>query len=238
MSGRLLARGIGRLIDTLLNPGYCLACGAVLGGVDSLCAVCLQNLRPVPNPCDHCGQPNPVGGPVCPACRHDPPRWQRMVACFEYGELTRDYLLQLKYSEALHLAPILCRAGGAPLRADLPAPEVLLPVPLHRDRLLERGYNQADEIAASWSGRLEIPLDRRALRRVRATASQSGLNAAERARNLRGAFEYRTPGAYRHVAVVDDIVTTGSTADEITRVLHRGGVDRVEIWALARAYRD
>lgn len=237
MSGRLLVRGLGRLFDTLLNPGFCLACGAGLQGAEALCAVCAERLRRVPNPCLHCGQPNPATAPVCPACLRNPPRWQRLVAPFQYRGLAREYLLELKFSDALHLARILCRAGGAPPHDHRPRPEVLLPVPLHRERLFERGYNQAAEIAAIWSHMLGIPVDRRALRRIRSTASQSGLNAAQRARNLRRAFEYRATGLYRHVAVIDDIVTTGSTADEITRVLHRGGVDCVEIWALARAYR-
>ena len=237
MSGRLLARGLGRLFDTLLNPGFCLACGAEVRSAESLCAVCRQRLRRVPNPCRHCGQPNPVAAPACPACLLNPPRWQRLIAPFQYRGLAREYLLKLKFSEGLHLARILCREGGAPPRDQLPWPEVLLPVPLHRERLIERGYNQANEIAAIWSRMLGIPVDRRTLRRVRSTPSQSGLNAARRRRNLRRAFEYRARDRYRHVAVIDDIVTTGSTADEITRVLHRGGVDCVEIWALARAYR-
>jgi ComF family protein len=237
MSASLLRRGLGRIIDTLLNPGYCLACGAGLGGGESLCAVCKEHLQRVPNPCRYCGEPNPVGSALCPACLRNPPRWQGLSAPFQYRGLAREYLLRLKYSESLHLARVLCRAGGVPVRDHLPWPEVLLPVPLHRERMLERGYNQAAEIATAWSGMLDIPVDRRALRRLRATASQSGLNAAERTRNLRGAFEYRTRKTYRHVAVIDDIVTTGSTADEITRVLHRSCVDCVEIWALARAYR-
>ena len=114
---------------------------------------------------------------------------------------------------------------------------MLLPVPLHPSRLRERGYNQAREIARIWSRDFDIPIDQRALRRVRATPLQSGLSATQRADNVRQAFDYSAKRDYRHVAVVDDIVTTGSTVTEITRLLHRGGVEFVEIWALARAYR-
>jgi ComF family protein len=112
-----------------------------------------------------------------------------------------------------------------------------LPVPLHRERLLERGYNQADEIARIWSRELAIPVDRKALIRTRATPSQSGLSARQRELNVRRAFAYQPKHEYRHVALVDDIVTTGSTVSEIARALHRAGVDYVEVWALARVYR-
>jgi ComF family protein len=110
-------------------------------------------------------------------------------------------------------------------------------VPLHRKRLLERGYNQAAEIAQVLSAELDIPVDRRALTRQRDTPVQSGLSAGQRVDNVRQAFNYSPRRDYRHVAVVDDIVTTGSTVTEITGLLHREGVEFVEVWALARAYR-
>jgi len=237
MSLTRLARGLLRGFDYLTAPGLCLACGAALDDADSLCASCGGLLRRVPNPCRYCGQPNPVAGQVCPACLLNPPRWQRLVAPLQYRGLARDYLLQLKFAESQYLARTLCRHCGGPFVGDRPRPQALLPVPLHRARLLQRGYNQALEIAAVWSRRFDIPLDRRALRRALATASQSGLGARRRALNVRGAFAFDNRRGYRHVAIVDDIVTTGSTAGEITRVLHRAGVDYVEVWALARAYR-
>ncbi len=160
-----------------------------------------------------------------------------MIAPLEYRGLTRDYLHRFKYDDALYLGDILCRRCLAPLQNSSPRPEVLLPVPLHPGRLIERGYNQALEIARSWSAELGIPVEHKFLTRVRATPSQALLSASQREANLRGAFACAPRGRYRHVAVVDDIVTTGSTADAITRLLHRHGVECVEIWALARVYR-
>ena len=237
MSGRQLLRGLTRILEQLLAPGVCPGCGCDPGGAEPLCATCSERIEPVPNPCAYCAQPNPVAGGVCPACRLNPPRWQKMIAPLQYRGITRDYLLQLKHAEATHLARVLCQHCRHPFRAASPGPEVLLPVPLHRARLLERGYNQAREIARLWSAEFDIPIDNRALTRTRATPRQSGLSAAQRVDNVHQAFAYRTQRAYRHVAVVDDIVTTGSTVTEITRVLHREGVEFVEIWALARAYR-
>ncbi len=237
MSGRTLRRGIARCLNYLFAPGLCLACGCELDDASSLCASCSSQLRRVPNPCQYCGQPNPVDGLLCPACLLNPPRWQKIIAPLQYRGLVRDYLIQLKFSEALYLAKSLCQECIDPFRQSSPRPEVLLPVPLHRARLLERGYNQAYEIATVWSGRLGIPVDRHALTRTRATPSQSGLSAPQREQNIRKAFAYAPKHEYRHVALIDDIVTTGSTVTEITKVLHRGGVEFVEGWALARVYR-
>jgi ComF family protein len=236
MSGRQLLRGITRCLEQLLAPGVCLGCGCDPGDSNSLCTSCQGCIQPVPNPCQYCAQPNPLAGIICPACRLNPPRWQKMIAPLQYRGITRDYLLQLKHSQATHFAKGLCRHSLEKFRANFPRPQVLLPVPLHRERLLERGYNQAHEIARIWSADLDIPLDRHALKRTRATALQSGLSALQRKDNLRQAFAYEPQRDYRHVAIVDDIVTTGSTVDEITRVLHREGVEFVEVWALARVY--
>ncbi|MCP4388010.1 MAG: ComF family protein [Gammaproteobacteria bacterium] len=236
MSGRHVTDKIIEFVNYLFAPGLCLACGCELDNAESLCDCCGKQLRRVPNPCLHCGQPNPVSGRICPACMLNPPRWQRLIAPLQYHGLTRDYLQQLKYSEALHLAKTLCRQCFEPFRHSAPKPELLLPVPLHRERLLDRGYNQADEIALLWSREFGIPVERNALTRIRATASQSGLSADQRAKNLRAAFDYRPTGDFRHVAIVDDIVTTGSTVDEITKLLHRAGIEYVEVWALTRVY--
>ena len=237
MSGRTLQRGIARALNYLFAPGLCLACGCDLGDASSLCTSCCGQLQRVPNPCQYCGQPNPVEGLVCPACLLNPPRWQKIIAPLQYRGLVRDYLIQLKFSEALYLAKSLGQQCIDQFRQSSPQPEVLLPVPLHRARLLERGYNQAYEIATVCSGALGIPVDRHALTRTRATPSQSGLSSPQRERNIRKAFAYAPKHDYRHVALIDDIVTTGSTVTEITKVLHRGGVEYVEVWALARVYR-
>lgn len=161
-----------------------------------------------------------------------------MIAPLHYRALVREYLIQFKYSQLIYLANSLCSQCIDSFRNSEPRPEVLLPVPLHRQRLLQRGYNQALEIAKICSHELGIPVDRHALKRTRDTPSQSGLSASQRGKNILRAFTYSPRHSYRHVAIVDDIVTTGSTVNEITRLLHRAGVESVEVWALARAYRE
>lgn len=238
MSGRHLIRGIAQQLARILSADVCHGCGHGIRQGDDFCPACRRRIRRVANPCPACALPNRVNQGVCPACLLNPPRWQRMTAPLQYRGLVREYLIQLKFADALYLGKSLCQQCLDCFAQDYPRPEVLIPVPLHPRRLRERGYNQAYEIARIYSQAFNIPLNRRALSRIRETPSQSGLSAAKRNTNIRNAFRYDSAQAYRHVALVDDIVTTGSTVDEITRLLHRGGVESVEVWALARAYRD
>ena len=237
MSASSLPALIRQLFRRLLAPGCCLACGHELADANTLCPGCQQRLESIPNPCQYCAEPNPDDALICPRCRLNPPRWQRMRIPFHYRGLVREYLIQIKFAEALHLAYSLTQYSNHAIGDLETPPEALLPVPLHPSRLLGRGYNQANEIAKLWSQSTGIPVDHDALYRIRATTSQSGLNASRRIANVHAAFDYRPKRRYRHVAIVDDIVTTGSTIDEITRLLHRQGVEFVEVWALARAYR-
>jgi ComF family protein len=237
MSGRRIRAGFQRIASQLLNPALCLGCAHSLDPGQYFCPACTTQLKHLNNPCSLCGNENQTGGSLCAACLYDPPRWQKLVAPLNYQGLTRDLLIQLKFAESLHLANSLVSTVINQFDTGEPLPEVLLPVPLHRNRLLDRGYNQAFEIARIMSHLLDMPVDTHALCRVRDTESQSGLSAYKREKNILKAFAYNSPVHYSHVAVVDDIVTTGSTANEITKTLHRNGVEHVEIWGLARVSR-
>ncbi len=118
---------------------------------------------------------------------------------------------------------------------DEELPELIIPVPLHRARLRRRGFNQALEIARPVARRLDLKLESRAIRRVRSTSAQMDLPARKRRANIRGAFAVRAGLAATHVALIDDVVTTGATVNELSRVLRRAGVERVEVWVCARA---
>jgi ComF family protein len=234
MSGRRIQARFQRLVSNLLNPALCLGCAHELELGQHFCATCISQLSLLNNPCALCGLENQTGGSHCAACLYDPPRWQNLVAPLIYQGLARDLLIQLKFAQSLHLANSLVSSVIHHFRMSKSPPQVLLPVPLHRKRLLDRGFNQAFEIARALSHLLDIPVDTRALRRVRYTDSQSGLSANQRQKNILKAFAYESSKSYSHVAVVDDIVTTGSTANEITKTLHRAGVQHVSIWGLAR----
>lgn len=113
-------------------------------------------------------------------------------------------------------------------------PELLIPVPLHPQRYAERGFNQALELARPIARRLDVPMDWSNCVRMRATPHQTGQDARARRANLKGAFAVSGTLQARHVAIVDDVVTTGATVSELARVLRRAGVERVEVWSAAR----
>jgi ComF family protein len=114
-------------------------------------------------------------------------------------------------------------------------PDALIAVPLHTKRLRERGFNQSNEITHYLHDALAIPQYHHSIKRIINTASQASLNAVGRRKNIKGAFEFTIPEGIQSVAIIDDVVTTGSTANEIARTLKKAGVKRVEIWAFARA---
>jgi len=140
-----------------------------------------------------------------------------------------------KFRGRLNVARLLSECLLLSLRERMvPLPELLIPVPLHPRRLSERGYNQALEVARPLGRTLRVRLDTASCIRVQATAPQAGLEKEARKRNIRGAFQTIRPPSARHVALVDDVVTTGSTVSELTKVLKQAGVERVDVWAVAR----
>lgn len=233
MSGRLFYLNIRQKLSHFLNPALCLTCGIPVKPEEFICPHCVGSFEPVPNPCSCCGLPNKAEGPVCPTCLHQPPRWQTMIAPLIYIGSTKKIIRDLKFNEQIHNANALLTHIPA-FYANHPV-EALIPVPLHKSRLLERGYNQAQEIARILSRQLGIPLDLSSLKRTRATESQSGLSLSKRQVNILKAFEFTPAQQYKSVAIVDDIVTTGSTVSEISKILKRSGVKHVEVWSLARA---
>jgi ComF family protein len=228
--------GWRRMHDFVL-PWHCLLCGAPgTPGLD-LCADCAVDMPRNTSCCVRCALPLPAAAVCCGYCLRHPPVWDAAWAPFRYGwPLDR---LETRYKFAGDLAAgrvlaTLWRREPSPPSSTLP--QALLPVPLHRGRLRRRGFNQALELAKPLAHAFGLPLYAQALHRVRATEAQSELDAGGRRRNVRGAFAI-APGIHLpgHVAVVDDVMTTGATLAECVRVLKRSGVQCVDVWALARA---
>ena len=146
-------------------------------------------------------------------------------------------MMRFKFGRSLAAGKVLSELWVDAMQGSPPPrPDALLPVPLHPSRLRERGYNQALELARPLAREFGIALRTDLLVRSRATSTQSNLDAAERRRNLRGAFAIVDNAALpAHVAIVDDVMTTGTTLQECAKTLLRAGVERVDVWALARA---
>lgn len=224
-------------LRAFLYPSTCLLCQAQGDGNLDLCADCFKTLPRIDHPCPRCALPLPPGarGP-CGGCQKKPPAFDAAVAVLRYESPVDWLTARLKFQGRLAHAQLL----GHLLADDLIArgigrPERIVPVPLHPRRLRERGFNQAREIARVVGRRLGVPVDARSLIRSRHTEAQMSLPARDRRKNVRGAFAVRAPLRARHVALIDDIVTTGSTVGEQARVLKRAGVETVQVWCCARA---
>jgi len=188
-----------------------------------------------------CGAPF-TSGPdhLCEKCLRHPPHFARARAAAHYRSAAADPLAttiaRFKYGFDSTLAPLLTEA----LCRNLPFPldhDLIVPVPLHIDRLRWRGFNQAALLARGLGRRINIACDPMLLRRSRPTPPQVGLGEAERRRNIRGAFAVRRPGscAGRAILLIDDVYTTGATANECARTLLRAGARRVDVLVIARA---
>lgn len=225
-------------IQEWLYPPTCLLCGLDGHGGHDLCAGCRADLPWLGRACRHCGEPLPEAAPEdipCGRCLKKPPPFDGVQTLFRYKGGARELITSLKF-RARHPAARLLGEMMAERFALLPEkPDVLIPVPLHHSRYAQRGFNQAIELARPIARRLEIPLSFSHCVRSRATNPQTGQTAEERRRNLKNAFAVRRPLRASHVALVDDVVTTGATAGALAKVLRKAGVGRVEVWACARA---
>lgn len=227
----------GRLLRALL-PARCLLCGGVGAAGRDLCAGCQADLPRNTTCCARCALPLAHAAAQCGECLRREPAFCRAWAPFRYGHPLDLLEARFKFRRDLAAGRVLSELFIESARREplLPLPQCLVCVPLHPSRLRERGFNQALELARPLAGALDIPLDLDLLRRTRPTAAQTGLDARERRRNLRGAFAVVERGDIPdHVAILDDVMTTGSTLNECARVLRRAGVGQVVVWALARA---
>lgn len=236
-------RRLGRAVIDGVLPPRCLACGEIVGEPDSLCAPCWATMTFFAPPwCSNCGLPfaHPMGeNAVCAGCARQPPSWDRARAVMRYDKHSRRLVLSLKHGDRTHLARSLGRwmrrAGGEVLEgADL-----IVPVPLHWTRLFSRRYNQAGLLAHAIHAAGGPPVAPDWLVRRRRTPSQGRLGPLARARNVRGAFALRRGHSVKgmRLVIVDDVLTTGATAEECARVLRREGAQYVGVLTLARALR-
>jgi len=235
----LLSSSPPRMLLRVLLPSSCALCGAVQEA--AVCRPCSLAHAAGGRPrCPCCANPAAAGDTDrhCGACLTDPPAFDATVAACDYAAPLDGLVLGLKFSARLALAPWMAeRLREAVVIDATPLPDLLCPVPLGPRRLVERGYNQALELARPLAKGLGIPLAPRLLERVLETAAQSGVTPGERRRNVRGAFAL-TDGQValggRHVGVVDDVMTSGHTLDELAGVLKRAGAARVTNFVFAR----
>jgi ComF family protein len=237
-----LARAGARFALGVVYPPTCIACAAATGEPHTLCARCWSEMRFIERPfCERLGTPFEVDLGVAllsPAAIADPPVFRRARAVARYDETARRLVHRLKYGDRVELARALgamMARAGAELLIDA---DVIVPVPLHRSRLWWRRFNQAMALAGALSRTSGVPCDPFLLARVKRTRSQVGLTRTQRGDNLQGAF--RVPAdakphlANKRVLLVDDVVTTGATANACSRALLRAGAESVDVLSFAR----
>lgn len=211
-------------------PPACLLCQAPNG---HLCEPCLADLPWLPEACcPVCALPTPAGT-LCGHCLKEKPAFARTQAIFSYAFPVDRLIQRLKYREHLALAPRLGAVMAQRLRHG--QPDIWLPMPLHANRLKERGFNQAVEIARELSAQTGVPMQAAWATRVRDTPPQAGLKREARRKNLRGAFACSEKVADLHVGIVDDVMTTGSTLDALAAALKQAGAKEVSCAVIARA---
>lgn len=224
----------------LKNKQPCLLCGETTDTPQPICTPCESELPWLGDQCSICALPLPMAGLRCGQCATQPPAFERVLAPWAYDfpidSLIARFKHQAKWPLGRLMGELLAQSLQHHFNEGLEPPDALVPVPLANRRLRQRGFNQASMLARWLSATLKIPCEEQLLRRVQDTPAQQALDARARRRNLRQAFAI-TPDAVlgnRHLALVDDVLTTGATAQALARLLLDAGAARVDVYCLAR----
>ena len=230
-----------------LFPSRCILCHKTVADPAfqqhiELCADCYRSQPFNLSCCARCAlplAPDVTNNTLCGRCIRQLPAFDYACSLFRYEDDIIRLVHQLKFSEKISYArsigEMFLSEGKVIDMFKAEQPECLLPVPLHSSRLRQRGFNQAIEISRVLAKKLGLPIESNAVVRQRSTRAQSGLTAKLRGKNIKGAFSIAGKINYRRVLIIDDVVTTGSTANELARVLKKNKVERVGVLSIARA---
>lgn len=220
-----------------LMPPYCILCGDKGVKNRDLCEACYLELPKNSPRCYQCASDfsklEAVG--LCETCLTNSPAFDETFAPFLHNHSIRYCVLQLKFHNHYPSARLLGNLLSDYLEKTVERPDCIVPVPLHKNRYQERGFNQSIEIARIVSKRLNLPLDLNSCIRHRDTAHQVGLSGIERNENIKNAFSVSSKFRAKHVAIIDDVMTTGSTVNELALALKMAGCHRVQVWVCAKA---
>lgn len=226
-------------LQKALTERSCFFCHAPTHEALGICAGCQLDLPWNTNACRICSEPMPSqlsGQVTCGKCLTSQPAFDRCLTAFTFEFPVRQAIHQLKYSQQCYWSRPLsaCLHRVIDQQSPLYRPEVLIPVPMDRAKKRIRKINQSEEIAKRVGKHMRLPVDGKSVRKIRATSAQSTLSKRERRQNLRGSFEVIGKPRYQHVAIVDDVITTGATAETLARLLKKAGIEEVSIWCIAR----
>ena len=227
---------IGSITQLLRLPSVCVLCNLYHYQPFAVCRACASLLKQIGPACRHCAHPLPDEKfLVCGDCVKEKPALDNTFTAYLFEEPLRTLLHEFKYHEALYLGGFLAKLVLDALSNRPITTECLIPVPLHPQRLRQRGFNQTVELCKILSKKLKIPYELTLCKRIIHTAPQVNLDKKQREQNLRDAFHSQLTH-YQHITLVDDLLTTGSTAKELARVLKQQGAVQVDLWCCARAH--
>lgn len=234
-------KNIIQSISDWILPHICCLCGEKTDTNRDLCVVCRATLPWVEDRCYRCGlrmEERDQNLAICGVCTENPPIFERLCSLFSYDAPVSKLITGLKFSKQLAygriLGDMLADAVLNEWYTDSPLPQAIIPMPLHRQRLKKRGYNQALELIWPTIKRSKIRL-LEDVQRVRSTRPQSNLNLEQRMHNMKNAFELSNSLNIQHIAIVDDVVTTGNTVKTICSTLKENGILHIDIWCICRA---
>ncbi len=225
------------IIQDRVFPPTCLLCN-LSSNVFDICEPCAISLEKNADCCYRCGETfeSSISAPkICGKCIYSPPAYDETHAPFIFQSGMRYLIHALKFHNSYKNSRLLGRLISESLQNTPGLPELIIPVPLHPIRYRQRGFNQSLEIARTVSKQLKIPLDYSSCQRRKYTLQQSDLPAKRRKNNLRNAFTITRPIKADHIVILDDVMTTGATANELAATLKKAGVNRVDVWVCARA---
>jgi ComF family protein len=217
-----------------LLPGICQLCDAKTHRQLDLCIACENDLPWLGQACSICSQPLPHGASTCGKCLTNRPIYSHCHSAFEYQYPVDKLILNFKSHRKLMAGNLLSNLLAKTFSPDHTPPDILVPMPLHQRALKARGFNQSTEIAKVLSKCLKIPMEHGWCQRVVDTQEQKSLSLVERAKNVKDAFSISSDLSGKSIGIVDDVVTTGASVNELSKVMKANGAGSVEVYCLAR----
>lgn len=239
-----------KAIFDIIYPRRCVLCLSHLRSEQNnkleLCADCQSDLTQIKHACYQCGIPlhNTGENQLCGQCLQKKPYFDQVISLYHYQQPMIWLIQQMKFNNKLLFARLLSQLMlkhliGFQAKKKFSIPDAIIPVPLHHKRQFQRRFNQAEELSRLVANKFNCRLDTQFIERSLNNAQQSGLNARQRKKNVKGIFKINNKKqySYKHVTVVDDVMSTGSTVNEVARILKQAGIERVDVWILSRAER-
>ena len=223
--------------DTIFPP-TCIFCGNQGFNSQDICPACFDELPKNTTCCYRCATPFQTSfdlPQLCGKCLKTPPAFDKTTAPFHYQHTIRYLITQLKFNHQYKNARLLGYLLAQHLQTTDKMPELIIPIPLHQQRFQQRSFNQSLEIAQTVSKHLHIPINHNSCLRHKNTSQQMTLTAKQRQKNIKNAFKIIKPINAQYIAILDDVMTTGSTVNEFAKTLKKSGIKQVDIWVCSRA---